>query len=58
MLVTLMRKNVINKIVLPEISQENCWIYGNNFEKLIQVEKYNNKWQIKSNKYVKILNRK
>ena len=57
MLVTLMRRNRINKTVLSKTSQNDEWICDNNSEKIVRIERYNNGWQIKSDSKVKIISR-
>lgn len=59
MLVTLIGKNLIYKIALPQTPIGNYWITDKNREdekKLINIEGKNGKWQITSNNYAKIIN--
>ncbi len=59
MLVTLIGKNSIYKIVLPQIVDGNYWITDKNTEKekkILNIESIDGKWQIRSNSNVKIIN--
>ena len=59
MLVTLIGKNTIHKIALPQTPSGSYWLSDTNSEKerkLINIEAKNGKWQIASNHYVKIIN--
>ena len=57
MLVTLIRKNNINKIILPQIVFGNYWINDkiNVDKKLINIEGKDGFWQITSNNNIKII---
>ena len=57
MLVTLMRRNRINKVILSKSNKNDEWICDNNSEKLVKIEKYYDLWMIKSNSKVKIIKR-
>lgn len=59
LVVTLIGKNSIHKVALPEIAVGNYWLSDKSSEvekKLINIEGRNGSWQIVSNSYSKIIN--
>ena len=56
MLVTLVGKNSIYKIVLPQLAVGNYWICDDNGKKYVNIEGKNGTWQITSNNNFKIIN--
>lgn len=59
MQVTLIGKNSMHKIILPQTVVGNYWISdknGENEKKLVNIEGKDGKWQIVSNNYVKVIN--
>ncbi len=57
MVVTIMRKNKIERIVLTKSSKNEYNISDNNIESKFNFERYCNSWQLKSNHKVKIIAR-
>ncbi len=58
MLVTLIGKEAVHKIILPQITEGSYWITDKNSEtekKLVNIEGKNGKWQITSNRHVKVI---
>ncbi|MGN1326958.1 MAG: FHA domain-containing protein, partial [Clostridia bacterium] len=55
MIVTLIGKNVLNKIKLPQIPIGNYWITDENDKKLVNINGDGESWKIVSNNNVKIL---
>lgn len=58
MIVTLINKESINSITLPEKIRGQYWIYDSNAKlskKLIGIEGINGEWILKSNKFVKVI---
>ena len=61
MLVTLIGKNTIQKIILPKIVRGNYWLSdksGEKEKKLLNIEAKENKWEVLSSNYVRIINPK
>lgn len=56
MLVTLVGKNSIYKIVLPQLTVGNYWITNDKGKKLVNIEGKDGNWQITSNNNFQILN--
>ena len=57
MIVTLMYKETTNTIILPDKKEGQFWIGTKNKKEIISVEGSQNKWILKSNKKVKILDK-
>ena len=55
MIAFLIGKNKINKVVLPKYATGNYWIMDSNAEKILNIEADEDKWQIISNKHIKII---
>ena len=58
MLVTLIGKNTIHRLVLPQVAIGNYWLSdreGNKEQKLINIEGTNGKWYVLSNNYARII---
>lgn len=58
MIVTLIGKNAINSITLPQRVRGQFWLYSSNNSssvRLISIEGVNNEWVLKSNRNVKVL---
>ena len=59
MVLTLVGKEGIYKMVLPEIAKDSYWISNENSgtkKELVNIEAVNGKWQITSNNYQKVIN--
>ena len=55
MLVTLIGKNILYKIKLPNKQTGNYWITDDDGKKILNIIGKNNEWQIYSNDQIKIL---
>lgn len=59
MLLTLIGKNSVNKLNLPQEVMGNYWLYDKSSgRKMINIENVDNNWQIQSNHQCKIINNK
>ena len=61
MLVSLIGGKTINRIILPKVVIGNYWLTGiedNEEKKLVNIESQNDKWQISSNGYARIIDPK